>query len=179
MAALFHDLGKPSSHVVGQDGIDHFYRHEEKSNDIFQKFAKKYKVDKKTIEIVSKIILNHDRELSLKRNKMIKFIKSYGTKEEIEYLFAIKKADILAQNPTLFSRLALLEKTKDKYEEMMNSVPTLGIKDLNINGKQLIKMGFFDKNIGIILRDILDKVTLNQLVNEKEELEEYVTKNYK
>jgi tRNA nucleotidyltransferase (CCA-adding enzyme) len=52
------------------------------------------------------------------------------------------------------------------------------LKDLEINGDDLIRMGFKGVKIGEILNDVLMKVIFNQLRNNSEVLTDYVKRNY-
>lgn len=178
MAALFHDIGKPRTFTEDENGVGHFYGHEIESCRIFLNFAEKYHVDKNTAEIVQKLIMNHDRELSTKRSKAIRFMMGYGT-NDLPRLFQLREADIKAQNPQYIDRLEELSRIKKRYEDMISQEnPCLSVKDLKINGRLLMEMGFYDKKIGFILRDILEKVTDEIIQNEQSEIVDYVSQHY-
>ena len=93
---------------------------------------------------------------------------------KIEFLFALKIADIKGQNPKYINRINQLLKIKAKYIEIRNFY-----NEISYNGNDLIKLGFKDKEIGIILDDIKRKIINNQLENKKEMISNYVIKNYK
>ncbi len=178
LAALFHDLGKPYTYSTGEDGVGHFLGHANVSEKIFHDFAKRFKLDKKTESTVAKLVYFHERTLSTKPVKITKFLQSFGT-QYLDSLFRLKEADIKGQNPALLSRLEELKKLEEVYKQKAKDNPCLTIKDLKINGKTLIKMGFYDQKIGIILKDVLDKVTCDQLVNSEQSLTSYVENHYK
>ena len=178
LAALFHDLGKPYTYTTDEKGTGHFLGHANVSEKIFHNFAKKYKLDKKTEDIVSKLVSFHERTLSTKSVKITKFLQSFGTKN-LDLFFRLKEADIKGQNPALLGRLEELKQMENLYKTKANDNPCLTIRDLKINGLTIKKMGFYDKDIGIILRDVLDKVTCEQLVNSEEQLTTYVENHYK
>ena len=92
----------------------------------------------------------------------------------VEFLFALKIADIKGQNPKYINRINQLLKIKAKYIEIRNFY-----NEISYNGNDLIKLGFKDKEIGIILDDIKRKIINNQLENKKEMINNYVIKNYK
>lgn len=93
IAALFHDIGKPKSMVIDENGIGHFPKHYDISNEIFLSFAKKYNLDKKTIDLVSKLIVYHDKNLT-----KLDSISDIFTKEELEMLYCLKRSDLMAQS---------------------------------------------------------------------------------
>jgi len=178
LAALFHDIGKPVTYTEDENNIGHFYNHPKYSDKIWKKFAKTYKVDKETKDRVSILILNHDVTFSFKENKIKGYIRDIGT-ENIYLLFDLKKADNLAQNPEMIEdSLNKLSDLKYKFTEVINSNPVLNIKDLSINGKDLIDMEYTGKEIGIILNDLLDNVINEKIENNKEDLINYINKNY-
>ncbi len=178
LAALFHDIGKPLVYTEDGEGVGHFYEHYRYSDHIFRDFSKKYRLDKKTTDNTSKLIFNHDRQLSNKRFKIVKFLQEYGY-DDLHKLFLLKKADILAQNPKYYDRLNSLQHTIDKYKKVYSEGPVLSNRDVDINGHVLLDMGYKGKEIGVILNDVLDMVSSEQLNNNKDNIVNYVSKKYK
>ena len=177
MSALFHDLGKPECYTVDEKGIGHFLEHEYASAKIFNQFANKYKIDNKTKDLVNKLIICHDQTLSTKSVKVTKFLQKFGV-EHIDLLFQLKEADKKGQNCTK-EELNYIDNLKQLYLNKSEEELCLTIKDLKINGKKLLEMGFFDKKIGIILKDVLEQVITEQLVNKEEQITSYVERKYK
>ena len=178
LAALFHDIGKPFVYSEDSKGIGHFIGHEDESKRIFNRFADTYRVDSKTKNIVGKLVEYHDKELSIKPVKMTKFLQRFGV-DELERLFLLKEADIKGHNPDIeYYRLMDLYGTRKKYFDHLNTNPCLSIKDLKINGRKLLEMGYEGRQISFILKDILTKVTEDNIKNDEEKLEDYVHKTY-
>ena len=99
LAALFHDIGKPFSYTVDDEGTGHFYGHWNKSLEIFERFADKNNIDSNITQVVGKLILYHDLQIkTLSEDKYNEFLSKF-TKDEIKMLFIITRADLLAQNP--------------------------------------------------------------------------------
>ena len=177
LAALFHDLGKPKMYTIDKYGEGHFYGHWKESNNIFKRFCKNYKVDKKTEKIVSLLILNHDRDIPSKRSSMIKYLQEFNH-TNLNLLFKLQKADILAQNPLYHKELLKkLAEGKNRLEKLQDEKPVLSIKELAITGNDLIQLGYHDKEIGIIKEKILMEVINNQLNNDKESIIKYINNN--
>ncbi len=170
LAALFHDIGKLKMFYQDDKKVGHFYQHEKVSNDIFLSFAKEYKIDKKTKKIVSLLILNHDKTLSMKDGKIYDFYQNFP-KDKIELLFALKKADILSQNPKYIDRLKELEQQKEKYIEIRNL-----IESISYNGYDLIKLGYQNNEIGKKLEEVKRLIVTKRLENEKEKIDFYLQK---
>ena len=174
LTALFHDLGKPEKFFTDEEGVGHFYGHWEASAKIFKQFCKEYKVDKKTRDIVTILIINHDRSLPIKRSSMIKFLQEFNP-DYLDLLFKIKRADILAQNP-IFQEESLnkLEEDINRFNLLLKETPVLTEKDLAISGHDLIELGFNNKEIGVIKKQLLTAITNNKLENNKESIIEYI-----
>ena len=98
LAALFHDIGKPSSYSEDKDGVGHFYGHWKESQRIFDEFVIKHNIDKSISSNVSNLIYYHDINISkLGDDKLTEMIQKLGF-EGVQQLFELKRADLLAQN---------------------------------------------------------------------------------
>lgn len=121
LTALFHDLGKPKTFTMDENGIGHFRGHWVESQKIFDEFSKKYNLDKNESKLISNLIFYHDANpLNFSEEDFITFIKTF-TKEEIELLYIIKRADLLAQN--------------SKYHYLLNEYDKQKLKVLSLGGK--------------------------------------------
>jgi tRNA nucleotidyltransferase (CCA-adding enzyme) len=103
LAALFHDIGKP---YVDKQEEGHYYGHWDKSKTIFINHRDKFYVGFVTLEQVCKLIEFHDLPVNIKNVK--KFANTFY-EDEMNMLFSLKRADILAQN-------------KDKIPEQMEKL---------------------------------------------------------
>ncbi len=132
LASLFHDIGKPQAFFKDENGVGHFYGHQKISLDIFKQFANKYNLDKETRKIVGSLIYHHDGKLSIKKPNALELINELGI-ETIPLLFALKKADNLAQNPELaIPCLEEVNATEKIYQDFINEEQlklTKGIKN--------------------------------------------------
>ena len=78
---------------------------------------------------------------------------------------------------------ALLNGALDKYDELITSYQNLAIKslgDLVVRGQDIISAVVIkdNKQIGIILDDVLKMVINNKLPNDKESILKYIKKHY-
>lgn len=118
LAALFHDLGKPATYVLDEQGRGHFPNHNVVSLKIFHNFAEKYiKYDKETIDIISKLIYYHDFDFNKKNYEIKDAIDDIGYYYMI-LLFRLKEADLKAQSPEFHY---LLDEYKKQYYMIMAS----------------------------------------------------------
>ena len=113
IAALFHDIGKPYTMRIGDDGNGHFYGHWEKSKEIFSKYKDRFNPEYVDTLLVKDLIEYHD--LSINMKSIHKFMRTF-TPDNMELLFMLKEADIKAQNKDFIEeRLDDLEKQKKLY----------------------------------------------------------------
>lgn len=112
LAALFHDIAKRKTCEIDDKGIGHFPKHGEKSAIIFDEFAIEHNLSKKQISIIHRLIEYHDDYFY--DSKKIDRLKKVFTKEEIELLYNLQKADLLAQNPKKHYMLESYEIGKNK-----------------------------------------------------------------
>jgi poly(A) polymerase len=61
LAAVFHDIAKPQTRSVGEDGRVHFYGHEDEGAEIAQIAMKRLKYPNDITDSVSKLVQNHMR----------------------------------------------------------------------------------------------------------------------
>lgn len=99
LAALFHDIGKPYVYKEDENNIGHFFGHWNKSNEIFNSFAEKNKLEESLKKLVSNLIMYHDLNVAKLSNEELDELLTVFDKDGIELLFKLKQSDLLAQNP--------------------------------------------------------------------------------
>lgn len=117
LTALFHDVGKPNTFTVDDNGVGHFYNHWSESQSIFLDFSKKYNLDSELSNLVSKLIFYHDVYVEKASNDVLSDLCSNLSKEELGLLYKIKKSDLLSQNPKYHY---LLSSYDEQYNNLIN-----------------------------------------------------------
>lgn len=170
-AMLLHDVAKPDTKTTSEDGIDHFYGHPEKSVVIAKKILKRLKFDNYTIETVTRIIKWHDVDFIPTPVGIRKQMNKIG-EDIMMLLFDTKRADVLAQNPTTHGcKLELIEQGHKLYMDIIRKQECVSLKDLAINGSDLLNIGFQPgKELGNVLNKLLDKVLEDPSLNKKDTL---------
>ena len=167
LSAFLHDTGKLKTYKEDEKGIAHFYSHAKESEKIATLYLNNYKYDNETKEKVLTLIVHHDEVIQNDRIFIKKRISRLG-KEMFFDLLEIKKADNYAQSPQ-FYRIDEIESIKKTAEDIVNSENCFSIKDLNINGSDLIKIGISEgKQIGEMLSYLFGEVIEEKIPNEKE-----------
>ena len=174
LSMFFHDIGKPSVYELDKGGIGHFKKHAVISSEIAKTVLKRLKSDKLTINTVETLVLNHDREIS-ETKPAIKRIISKLTYPVFLSLIEVKKADAFAHKTQKrdYNKILLIA------EEIIKENECFSLKDLKVNGNDLINLGFKGKKIGDILDKILTLVLEEKIDNDKIEILDFIKRNFK
>ena len=175
LAALFHDISKPECMFLDEGGMGHFYEHDSIGSDVAADILKKLKYDNKTIKSVSTLIREHMINLEHFTEKGIKrFINRIGS-ENLEDFFDLRRADIKGcAGPLDFSAL---DDFVESVHEIINRKEPLSVKELAVNGKDLMGIGYKEgKEIGEILVWLLEIVMEYPDMNTKEQLMQMAAK---
>ncbi len=180
MVMLLHDIGKPLALRTDKKGIDHFKGHNHFSAVLAKTALKRLKYPTKFIEDTVTLIEFHDVRFS-DNKKQIKHVLNKIGEENFRRLMKVQRADILAQSKYMreakISSLELAEKT---FENILNSGDCYKIRDLKINGSDLIHLGITEgKTIGVILELLLDNVIDETIENDSVALKKKALELYR
>ena len=165
LAALLHDIGKP--YCVLRDGNSHDHPTEGKR--IALQILQRLKAPKRVMERVAELVEWHmyDFNCQTGENKLRRFlVRNYAILED---LLAVKQTDFsackddLSLAPTCARWQALLEKMKAE------NTP-LSLKELAVNGKDLLTLGVTPSNISLLLHALLLHTAVFPRDNEKKRL---------
>lgn len=166
LAALLHDIGKPQTYTL-KNGIGHFYGHEQESAVLAEKILLRMKYANKIVKNVTLLIANH---LNNSKNSNKKYCKKLIEKigyENMPKLFKLMEADRIAHKPPF--DFTALDKLKIAYYEICNNNEPISIKDLVVNGNDMIVLGITKgKDIGETLKYLLGKVLEDPANNDRE-----------
>ncbi len=167
LTMLLHDAGKPATFSRGEDGVGHFYKHPVLSEKIAEEVLLALKSDNATLEEVKILIRYHDADLPTNRPGMRRFIGKLG-EERMRRLFEVKAADMAAQSDyRRAQRLAALRAARERFEDLLAEPPAFTVKNLAINGRDLMAMGLPPgPGLGRVLNTLLAEVQDEQLANE-------------
>lgn len=189
LPALFHDIAKPRTDM----GNGHFYGHDRMGADMAEQIMKRMKFPKSEIERTKKLVENHmfyyphiKEDMTEEEKKKIelhqwsdsavrRFIQRVG-KENIDDLFKLRMADAQSNPATMFKpdEITLLQ---ERISHVREQDMALKVSDLKINGEDLQKLGIEKgPKMGLILKELLDAVIEDPLMNTKEKLEELAVK---
>ena len=171
LTMLLHDIGKPSCKSTDEKAIDHFYGHPAVSAKLADQMLRKLKFDNKTRERVVTLVEYHDVQIPCRDRSIRKWLGRLGPKTFFQ-LLEVKRADGMGQSYELVNdRLAELEVMKVKAEEIVAQGQCFSLKDLAVNGRDLIAAGIAPgPELGQILNILLEQVLNGTVSNEREVL---------
>ena len=171
LAVFFHDFGKPHSYQDGEDGIRHFKGHGKVSADMTDSIMKRLRFDNETRNNVVELVYYHDATFEVGKKYVKRWLNKIGEKQ-FRRLLQVKKADNKAQNLELSSdRIKELSEIESLIDEVLQEDECFSLKDLAVNGKDLIGVGYkAGKELGNTLNKLLQLVIDGDCPNEKEKL---------
>lgn len=176
LGALFHDIGKPATFTMDKKGKGHFYGHPEIGVEITSQTMKRLRYPKALQQKVIFLVQHHMLHIQDASDKTIKLFLGQlpEPKEEyLESLLLLQKADLQASaHPE--SSLLKHQAFKDRCYSLLHSPIPLTVKDLAINGNDLIQLGIAPKKRSILLNELLNLILERPELNQKEYLIQYI-----
>lgn len=169
LAALLHDVAKPRLKTIDKDGVAHFKMHDEVGSQTARDILRRLKFDNATVSDVTRLVRAHDYRPAPTMKGTRRAINKIG--EDLFPLYLeLREADVLAQSDyKREEKLSDIKKTRRCYDEISQKGECVTLKQLKVTGSDLIDIGIKPgKQIGDILRDLLDAVLDNPALNEKE-----------
>ena len=173
LAVFFHDFGKPHSYQDGEDGIRHFKGHGRVSADMTDVIMKRLKFDNETRNNVVQLVYYHDATFEVGKKYVKRWLNKLGEKQFRRLLDV--RADIKGQKVVCstdkkdkIEKLDIIEKLID---EVIQENQCFTLKDLAVNGNDLIQIGYNpDKQLGEALNILLNGVINEEFENKKDSL---------
>ena len=171
LGMLFHDIGKPQTMTVDEEGITHNKKHPVVGAEMTRKILRRLKFDNDTIDKVTKLVLYHDQEIVAAPAGVRRAVNRIG-EDIFPLLFAVRRADVSAQSDYLREdKLRKLSYIEGLYEEIRSQGDAVSLKNLAITGTDLIAQGRKPgREIGIVLQELLEKVLEDPSLNTPEKL---------
>lgn len=171
LAVFFHDFGKPHSYQDGEDGIRHFKGHGSIGAAITDSVMKRIRFDNETRNNVVELVYYHDATFEVGKKYVKRWLNKIGEKQ-FRRLLEVRKADIKGQKAEYKQeRIEKVNNIGKVLEEVLQEDECFSLRDLAVNGKDLISIGYKPgKELGNTLNALLQMVIDGDCPNEKEEL---------
>ena len=177
LTMLLHDVGKPDTLSVDEEGITHFHGHPTVGEELAKKILRRLKFDNDTIHTVTRLVRYHDYGNGVDPDMRIvrRGIQKVG-EDIFPLLIPVRHADVCAQSDyKKTEKLELLDKWEHLYHEIIAKNQCVSLKTMAITGSDLIALGMNPgKEIGSMLNGLLQMVIENPECNTREFLLEEV-----
>lgn len=164
-AALLHDVGKPLTFTVDDDGIGHFYGHAEVGADLAQQILRRLKAPNELREKVVCLVRYHMSPPEHEPKAVRRRLSRMGA-ETLDDLLTLQEAD--RRGTGIADGDGSFEQVRALIAQIQAEKSCLSLKELAVNGHDLKALGYEGPQIGQILHRLLDAVLDGQLPNEKE-----------
>ena len=160
LAALFHDAGKPQTFSIDENGVGHFFGHAKVSAEIAQKAMRNLHFSNCEIDKVRQLVEYHMNFSDFSEKAARRLIAKVG--ENFKELIELQIADDLACDG---ARVSSLEGFAILCSKVIADKQAVSVKDLVVNGHDLLSIGKKGKQIGdtlsILLQMVIDDPSLN------------------
>ena len=169
LGMLFHDIGKPQTLTIDQDGTTHNKKHPFEGEKITRKVMRRLKFDNDTTDKVTKLVLYHDYDIAPTEAGVRRAVNRIG-EDIFPMIFTVRRADIAAQSDYMREeKLAKVAHIEKLYREILARRDAVTVKDLAISGNDLIAEGMPPgRQIGETLSALLERVLDDPSLNTKE-----------
>ena len=166
-AALLHDVGKPTTFTMDENGRGHFYGHAKTgaamADDILRRLKSPTALREQVVCLVEQHMNRPEPERKFLRRRMSRL-----GEDTLRQLLALQEADMgskgtgKSDNSTYFLKISTI------LDEIQAENTCLSLKDLAVRGSDLMTLGFAPgKAMGRCLQFLLEQVLDEQLTNDR------------
>ena len=171
LAMLLHDIGKPDTLTVDEQGITHFHGHPQRGEVMTKAILKRLKFDNDTIYMVSRLVRFHDYGNGVRPDGRIvrRAVHKIG-QDVFPYVLKVRYADLMAQSEYLREqKIDDLNQWKKCYREILERQECVSLKTLAVTGSDLIAAGMQPgRELGETLQQLLELVLEDPDLNQRD-----------
>ncbi len=168
-AALLHDIGKVRSMTMGTDGQAHYFGHAAVSAEMADQILRRLKAPTALREQVVLLIGKHMTLPEPEKKYLRRWLGKLG-RETMEALLLLQQADTTATGTMHAAEFDRFSQISRILKEIQEENTCLSLKDLALNGHDLIACGYTGKAIGRALNYLLNLVLEETCENTREAL---------
>ena len=165
-AALLHDIGKVPTFTVDETGRGHFFDHAAKGAEMADAILRRLKAPNALREQVVQLIEKHMLWLQPEKKPLRRQIGRLGL-GTVYQLLSLQQADNSNKGTAESEENEQYVRILKVLEEIQAEDSCLGLRDLAVNGNDLMEIGYSGRTIGIMLNWLLDQVLEETLPNER------------
>lgn len=175
IALFFHDTGKFKTETTDEFGYNHYYEHEKFSVEIAEKYLVEYRFSKDNIKTILSLIKYHNYEAPRNKKSLVRLCNKLETSFYYLFLMRLADGDAHVEETSELNREKMY-KALNMYDEMLRNNEVFSLKDLDINGNDIIKeFNVKGKQVGELLKFALEGVINEEVKNNKKDLIKYIS----
>jgi tRNA nucleotidyltransferase (CCA-adding enzyme) len=168
-AALLHDTGKVAAFTRDESGRGHFYGHAQKSAEIADGVLRRLKAPTALREQAVLLIGQHMTSLTPDKKLLRRRVSRLGW-DTLDALLTLQEADMGGKGTGITEEGDVFPEIRAVLAEIRAENACLTVKDLAVNGNDLLALGYRGKAIGETLNALLEGVLDETLPNERQAL---------
>ena len=172
-AALLHDVGKVPTFTTDENGRGHFYGHAGVSAEMADAILRRLKAPNRLREQVVMLIEKHMTKCEPEKKAVHRLLGRLG-EENLLALLSLQEADMGSKGTGNPAEMEQFSKIRALIEEIKAENACLSLKDLAVNGRDLMALGYEGRAIGETLGKLLSLVLDERLPNEKDVLLQFL-----
>lgn len=176
LAMLLHDIGKPDTFSLGEDGQGHFYGHHRRSVELAEEILRRLRAPKKLREEVVTLVRYHDAPIEEDPARLRRWLHKLGP-ERFFALLDIQRGDAAGQGLAYCTRIQRADRLESLARGLLAQAPCLTLAGLAVNGRDLLALGYRGPALGRALQGLLEEVLAGRLPNEKSALLQWAKEN--
>ena len=169
LTMLLHDIGKPLYYTVGEDGVGHFKGHAKGSSAIAGELLRKLKYSGAVTEKVMSLVQTHDIVIEDREPLIKRYLNKYGEELFLD-MIKVHIADDMGKAPAFRGRIETYKAAEITARRIIEQRECFSLKQLAVNGRDIMALGFEGRGIGNVLSKLLELVIDGKCVNEREAL---------
>lgn len=173
LAALLHDVGKPSCMTVDRQGVMHFKGHDAVGTEMAAGILEGLGCDSGATERITRLIALHDSRPKPERRDIARLMRRLGSVDEFERWLSLYRADVMGQsdyaqdqNLPDIARIRTISKSMESH-----GVP-VSVAGLELSEEDISSLGdgLGANDMDSIMSDVLDAVMAGDVPNEHKAL---------
>ena len=125
------------------------------------------KDDRATFDRVLTLVEHHDIALSCEKKLLRRRLNQFG-EETVRQLIAVQRADQLAKGTVPEAEIiAWADQLSTALDAVLSEAPCFTLRDLAVNGRDMLSLGVSGKQVGVLLQTLLESVMDERLPNDR------------
>lgn len=167
VAALLHDIEKPSMLKIDSDGIGHFKGHPQAGAAASKKILRRLRFSNAEIQHISTIIRLHDERPDGNIHHLARLCSRYGI-DNVDDTLQLIVADAHGKNPlVLKNEIESVHIAREQIKKLRDTHACLCTAELDINGNDIMALGISRTDIRDTLQFLLESVIDEKVENKK------------